>query len=582
VVLLAHFLLFPIGLPPTPFSLFSRFALSMRSMGSDGGGSRRRSSRDKFSMKFLCIGFAALILLLFCTGAIGGGGDSNQKKDDPSRCLLSAYRSPASTTELDLKHCKLTELPEAIAKFTALVKLDVSHNSLLALPALPPSLETLFALGNPFETIPPSVAALPRLRMLSFKSCRLRGVGDVPLPTSLAWLILTDNMLTALPDWIGRLTRMRKLMLANNQLSGLPASMAAMRELELLRLANNRLAAIPSWLLQAPTLTWLAIAGNPCVASAPARASLATVKYAELELGPTLGEGTSSVVRRAQWRGVTVAVKEYKAQLSSDGRNLDEVRASCAVDHPHVLRWLGYVEEGASAGEAASAQKASTSRWRLVGVLEWAPGFSSLGKPPSMATITRDTYAPKTAFSAGEIRAIAVGIAEALEHLHARGLAHGDLYAHNILWRRGATAASGAARKHPHHPDDDHEEGGAAAATAAEAAATAKLSDFGAAFYYGGLPAEQRVHFERMEQRAYGFLLEELLERHVGDEPSRVLAPVRAAATAATSTLPEDRPGFAALLRMLTERPTGGGGRGLRPRARFGRVLPDGHPHAHA
>ena len=41
--------------------------------------------------------------------------------------------------------------------------------------------------------------------------------------------------------------------------------------------------------------------------------------------------------------------------------------------------------------------------------------------------------------------------------------------------------------------------------------AMAKLSDFGAAFYYGALPSEQRVHFERMEQRAFGFLLEELL-----------------------------------------------------------------------
>ena len=73
-----------------------------------------------------------------------------------------------------------------------------------------------------------------------------------------------------------------------------------------------------------------------------------------------------------------------------------------------------------------------------------------------------------------------------------------------------------------------------------------------------------------MEQRAYGFLLEELLERYDGTEPARVLAPVRAAAAAATSAQPEDRPGFTALLKMLGEK-----GRRLgRPRSTFGRVLP--------
>jgi hypothetical protein len=58
------------------------------------------------------------------------------------------------------------------------------------LPDLPPSLETLFLLGNRFEEVPTSVSRLPALRMLSFKDCRLRRIG-VPLPASLKWLILT-------------------------------------------------------------------------------------------------------------------------------------------------------------------------------------------------------------------------------------------------------------------------------------------------------------------------------------------------------------------------------------------------------
>ena len=516
------------------------------------------------------------------------------------RCSIDSY-DVVTTSAIDLKNCKLSELPSSISRFVSLKKLDLGNNVLHSLPdALPPSLETLFCLNNAFETIPPVIATLPRLRMLSFKSCRLRDLGVAPLPESLAWLILTDNELVALPDSLGRLTGMRKLMLANNKLGSLPSSMGAMRELELLRLSNNRLPAPPPWLYELPKLTWLAIAGNPFVAPAPARASLPDVRFDELTLGPKLGEGTSSIVRQGLWHGEMVAIKLYKAALSSDGMNLDEVRASCAVDHPHVLRWLGYLSEGE--GEKARAVASVSTAWRLVGVLEWAPGFSSLGKPPSMESITRDTYKPSTSFASAEIREIGAGLAAALEHLHGRGLSHGDVYAHNVLWKRASSEAGPSRlhhrRRHHHH----HREGAAAGAAAGggdtegggaaaedDGRAMAKLSDFGAAFYYGPGSAHA-ASYERMEQRAFGLLLAELLERHDGSEPE-LLEPVRLASRLAMAAAPEDRPGFARLARQLeledsldeeSQRgpPLGRAARrGLRPRSSFGRVLPRGHPH---
>ena len=198
------------------------------------------------------------------------------------RCSLDSYDA-STVMELDLKNCKLTVLPASISRFGVLRKLDLGNNRLSTLPAvLPSTLLTLFCLNNNFETIPPAIAELPHLRMLSFKSCRLRDVGVAPLPPSLVWLILTDNELVTLPDSLGRLTRMRKLMLANNHLASLPSSLAAMRELELLRLANNQLKELPAWLYELPRLTWLAIAGNPFVAPAPARAELPSVRFGEL------------------------------------------------------------------------------------------------------------------------------------------------------------------------------------------------------------------------------------------------------------------------------------------------------------
>ena len=70
------------------------------------------------------------------------------------RCDLSSY-DPASTEALDLKRCKLSTLPVAIAEFRRLKKLDLGFNYLQALPALPPSLEVLFLLANRFEEVAP-------------------------------------------------------------------------------------------------------------------------------------------------------------------------------------------------------------------------------------------------------------------------------------------------------------------------------------------------------------------------------------------------------------------------------------------
>ena len=53
--------------------------------------------------------------------------------------------------------------------------------------------------------------------MLSFKSCKLHDLGVAALPSSLRWLILTDNRLVTLPPSLGTLTQIRKLMLSNNR-----------------------------------------------------------------------------------------------------------------------------------------------------------------------------------------------------------------------------------------------------------------------------------------------------------------------------------------------------------------------------
>ena len=157
--------------------------------------------------------------------------------------------------------------------------------------------------------------------------------------------------------------------------------------------------------------------------------------------------------------------------------------------------------------------------------LSWQePVLTALGKPPSFETITRDTFAAGTSFTAAFVRNVAASIASALAHVHKRQIAHGDLYAHNVL------------------VNDD--------------GSGAKLADFGAAYYYGGggaLEGHAR-EIEGMEQRAFGFLLSELLERCADtDTAAALLAPVREAARlcAVDENATAERPGFAQLEELL-------------------------------
>jgi serine/threonine protein kinase len=80
---------------------------------------------------------------------------------------------------------------------------------------------------------------------------------------------------------------------------------------------------------------------------------------------------------------------------------------------------------------------------------------------------------------------IARGVASLVEHLQARGISHGDLYAHN---------------------------------TRVDDAGRPLVGDFGAANVLEGLDTDLRAGVERAEVRSFGALLDDLLSR--GAPPS--------------------------------------------------------------
>jgi serine/threonine protein kinase len=153
--------------------------------------------------------------------------------------------------------------------------------------------------------------------------------------------------------------------------------------------------------------------------------------------------------------------------MTSDGSPAAEI-ATClaAGQHPNLTTALGRLSEHPECKEGL-----------LMPLLP--PDWHPLAAPPSFVTCSRDVYSAELRLSPAAVMRVARGIASAAAHLHARGILHGDLYAHNVLWDGG--------------------EGGAA------------LSDFGAASV---LPlGEEGRLWQRTEVRAWGVLLDELLER---------------------------------------------------------------------
>ncbi|MBC6609773.1 serine/threonine-protein kinase [Hymenobacter sp. BT507] len=418
---------------------------------------------------------------------------------------------------LDLS-CGLTEFPREI--FDLADSLEILNLSGNRLSSLPPDLSrlhklrVLFCSDNQFTTVPEVLGQLPHLSMVGFKANQIRTLPAAAIPPRLRWLILTDNQLAAVPPELGNCRELQKLMLAGNQLTELPETMAACINLELLRIAANRFAALPAWLLALPRLSWLAYAGNPFCDEIEARVvdrhSIRSIEWQDLTIQQQLGEGASGVIYRGEWEreagsAQPVAVKLFKGAVTSDGLPHSEMSACISAgQHPNLIAVEGKISHHPAQAEGL--------------VLELIdPAFGNLAGPPSLASCTRDVYAPGTTFSLPAALRLAHGIASATAHLHAQGILHGDLYAHNIL-----NTTTGECL----------------------------LGDFGAAcFFDAGTPTAQPL--QQLEARAFGCLLEELLAHCEAPAPAATVEVLVALQQRCVQPEVSTRPLFAEIAQVL-------------------------------
>jgi hypothetical protein len=420
--------------------------------------------------------------------------------------------------------CGLTEFPTELLDLSdSLEFLDLSGNQLSVLPpeiGQLRKLKVVFLSNNQFTTLPETLALCPNLSMIGMRGNAITTIPEDALPESLRWLTLTDNRIEKLPASIGKLKRLQKLLLTGNQMESLPGELSQCKNLELIRLSANRLVRIPVELFSLPKLAWLALAGNP-FDTAPETGSapiLEQISWRDLEFDAPLGSGASGTTYRAILRRSTigyapkeqaVAVKVFKGDVTSDGLPLDECRAhQQAGRHPNLVTALGRIEDHPE------------GRQGLVFEIV-PPRFTNLAGPPDFESCTRDVYPKGASFLAPMVLRIMTGIASAAEQLHARGVVHGDLYAHNTMVETLGTDASGHAL----------------------------LGDFGAAMVYDVADTVIAAGLERIEVRAFGLMLEELLVRCAGEteDERNVMDEVRLVQEACTGSLVDGRPSFRAV-----------------------------------
>ena len=409
----------------------------------------------------------------------------------------------AGSRRLDLS-CGLTELPEEVFDLAdTLEVLNLSGNRLHNLPhqlSRLRRLKVLFASDNDFTALPEVLGDCPQLEVVGFKANQIAHLPSVALPPALRWLILTDNALHVLPDSLGQRPALQKLMLAGNQLQTLPDSLQNAHRLELLRISANRLSEVPAWLTELPRLAWLALAGNAMGWTFPDAPDLPGVSWSDLTQGRLLGEGASGHIYQVQathWP-LPLALKLFKGELTSDGLPEDELTACLAAgQHPSLTTPVARLTDHPTQAQGLLMPMIPAAHVNLAG-------------PPSLQSCTRDVYPPGFQLSATLALHIATDVADALVHLHRRGVMHGDVYAHNILI------------------DPEH--------------GRAQLGDFGAATRLPMHLSEERQNLLTLEVRALGCLLEELSAAVQGQAAQPVVVALQALADTCLSERPHQRP----------------------------------------
>ncbi len=374
-------------------------------------------------------------------------------------------------TTIDVSGNRITSLPSEIGRLKRLETLNVSNNCLVHVPKTLGSLTSLVslnAMGNAINSLD-GVRLPTSLRVLGLKDNQLTEIPESLFSnlTHLEQLYLTGNRLVALPESLCDCQSLVKLQASHNELTHLPERLGSLNKLELLRVACCDITEMPESLLESHSLSWLSIAGNPCCGTRLSHMKTATriIQEKDIHIGKKLGDGASGEVFEAEYRKKKVAYKVFrKDEMSPDGHSQDEIQIACMMHDENLARVLAQVDGGEACMHGI--------------IMEFVDG-SPLAEKPNSESLLRCRWKPGQVFSISFVLKCLSSVAGGLHHMHSRCIAHGDVYAHNVLARHNGESI---------------------------------LCDYGASFTYTRNNKNNKM-FELQEVRAFGILIKDLIER---------------------------------------------------------------------
>jgi len=375
---------------------------------------------------------------------------------------------------------EINSIPSAIFSLTQLTMLNVANNKLIEIPS--------------------QIGFLTNLELLGLKNNHLESiVSEIGLLTKLKAIFLTSNHLQSLPSQIGEMKSLRKLQAGSNQLKFIPTEIGKLKNLELFRMPMNQIDKISSnTLSNCESLAWIALSENPFTnkAKTMSKTDITSISMKDISLkdkdqnlassdyGGAANDGVipGSYHKRTrpppndEEESIPVAVK-YFTTLSPDGDPWDELLigealSSSIIGSSHGLAiQYGYVQ------------------WpRLSAVFRLIPDSIPMAmKPLDQVRMLRGRFVHKDV-SAKFLLGTISDLTDALAYMHSLNIAHGDIYAHNILIHKDTQLLE--------FGDGTHH---------------AVLFDFGASFFYSVTITDEYNWIEAAEVRAFGLLLHDMV-----------------------------------------------------------------------
>lgn len=149
------------------------------------------------------------------------------------------------SVSLDLSHCKLKEIPEAIFELDWLEILTLNYNDILSIPSHISKLKNLKRLsiiGNKISYLSSSITSLKKLKILNLSRNIITSISsDIEKIEDLEELILQENKVAKLPNSFSKLKKLYHLDLSFNCFKDVPIEISQLPKLRNLDLSNNKI-----------------------------------------------------------------------------------------------------------------------------------------------------------------------------------------------------------------------------------------------------------------------------------------------------------------------------------------------------